>query len=333
VLPDEERTRRFRARRPALLAAAALLAACAIGLAVLLISGGDTPEPAAGAASQPAGTVDARIRVGDSPAGVALEGKFAWVANEGDGTVTRIDRGNKQVRSAPIPVGKNPRAVAAAGGNVWVANFGGGSVTRIDARTGRVLKTIPVGLGPIDIAVGEKSVWVSTQDARIVKIDAHTGQIVDPDIGIRAQGALDLGRGRLWIADPLEGTLRVYFVGSGEFSDPLLLGDTPADIRIGRQYAWAALAGEGAIRRIQLATGRSEQVETGGRPEALAMSKTGVWVADGERDTLYRIDRATGRPAGGPIKVGEDPAGVAVSKRLVWVTSAATDRVLVVVPQ
>jgi hypothetical protein len=36
---------------------------------------------------------------------------------------------------------------------------------------------------------------------------------------------------------------------------------------------------------------------------------------------------------GGPIKVDEDPAGVAVGKRAVWVTSAVADRLLQVVPR
>ena len=336
VLPDERRSR-FRSRRPAVLAAAALLAACATGLAILLLSGSDSePEPVSAAGAEPAGAVQDRIRVGDSPAGVGLEGDSAWVANEGDGTVTRIKLRTRRPVGARIHVGKNPRAVGTGAGSVWVANFGGGSVTRIDARSGRVVQTIPVGLGPIDVAVGRTSVWVSTQAGRVVQIDARSGRVVDPDIGVKAEGALDLGLGRLWIADRLDGTLRVYFISTGLLSDaPLLLGDAPTDIRVGPQYAWAAVAGEGAIRRLPIASGGSGErvIETGGRPEVLAMSKTAVWVADTERETVYRINRKSGRMVGGPIKVDEDPLGVAVGRDAVWVTSAVKDRVLRVVPR
>jgi YVTN family beta-propeller protein len=338
VLPEDEPGRRFRARRPALLAAGALLAACAIGLIALLASGDDSgpkqSSPAA-ATGQPAGTVEDRIRVGDSPAGVGLENGSAWVANEGDGTVTRVDLGTRRVRGAPIRVGKNPRAVATAGGSVWVANFGGGSVTRIDARSGRVVQTVPVGQGPLDIAVGQTSVWVSTQEARIVRIDARSGGVVEPDIGVKAVGALDLGRGRLWIADRNDGTLRNYFINSKLLSDALLLGDAPTDIAVGPQYVWAAVADEGVIRRQALAGGAAGQrdIETGGRPEVLTVSRAGVWVADSEREQLYLISRKTGRQVGAPIKVDEDPAGVAVGKGSVWVTSAVGDRVQRVVPR
>ncbi len=202
-------------------------------------------------------------------------------------------------------------------------------------RSGRVQQTIPVGRGPIDIAVGRDYVWVSTQEGRVVRIDSHSGKVIDPDIGVKAQGALDLGLGRLWIADRVDGTLRVYFVKDGLISDdPLSLGDAPSDIAVGPRFAWAAVAGDGVIRRLPIVgAGGEQEIKTGGRPEVLGVSKQAIWVADSERETLYRISRKTGRPLGRPIKVGEDPSGIAVGREAVWVTSAVTDSVLRVVPR
>ena len=212
--------------------------------------------------------------------------------------------------------------------NVWVANFGAAASRGSTRSSGRVVQTIPVGRGPVDIAVGQTSVWVSTQEGRVVRIDARSGRVVDPDIGVKAEGALDLGLGRLWIADRLDGTLRVYFITArAALRGAASLGDAPTDIAVGPRFAWAAVAGDGVIRRVPLASGGSGErvIETGGRPEALAVSKTGIWVADSERETLYRISRKTGRPLGRPIAVGEDPTGVAVGREAVWVTSAVTD--------
>jgi DNA-binding beta-propeller fold protein YncE len=89
------------------------------------------------------------------------------------------------------------------------------------------------------------------------------------------------------------------------------------------------------IRRIPIVSGQGGErvIETGGRPEVLGVSKQGIWVADSERETLYRISRKTGRSLGKPIRVDEDPSGVAVGKEAVWVTSAVTDRLLRVVPR
>ena len=336
VLAPQPGHRRFTRRRVGV-TAALLLLACAVAVVALATSGGSDPAPAGAVGTgPPVGTIDARVPVGDSPAGVGLEGTSAWVANEGDGTLTRINLKTRRARGAPVRVGKNPRAVATGGGSVWVANFGGSSVTRVDADSGRILQTIPVGRGPIDIAVGRESVWVSTQEGRVVRIDARSGKLVDPDIGVKAQGALDLGLGRLWIADRIDGTLRVYFIKDGLVSqDPLSLGDAPSDITVGPRFAWAAVAGDGVIRRLAIKPGESgeQDIETGGRPEVLGVSKQAIWVADSERETLYRISRKTGRPLGRPIQVSEDPSGIAVGREAVWVTSAATDSVLRVVPR
>jgi YVTN family beta-propeller protein len=334
VLPTGSRVRRL-TRRPVLLSATALLLACAVAAVALTLGDGDGDERGA-TAGPPVGTIDLRIPVGDSPSGLALENDSVWVANEGDGTVSRIDLGTRRLRGAPIPVGKNPRAIAAVRGSVWVANFGGGSVTRIDADTGRVVQTVSVGHGPIDVAVGRESVWVSTQEARVVRIDSRSGAVVDRDIGVKAEGALDLGEGRLWIADRVDGTLRVFFITAGEVSDaPLLLGDAPADIAVGPRFVWAAVAGDGVIRRLPLSDDAPGErvIETGGRPDALAVSKDGVWVADSERESLLKIDRGSGRLRGAPVRVPEDPAGVAVGRNAVWVTSAGTDRLIRVEPR
>ena len=324
------------ARRSSILALAALTIAGA-GAALVLLTGGDSDPKGSPVATRPsAGTVDVRIEVGDSPSGIDLENDSAWVANEGDATVSRVDLATRRVRGKPIAVGKNPRAVAGEAGGVWVANFGGGTVSRIDAESGRLIQTIPVGLGPTDIVVRGRFVWVSTQERRIVQIDARSGAVVNRDIGVRSSGALDVGQGRLWIADRVDGVLRGFFIGADVVADPpLVLGDTPTDIEAGPRYVWATVAGDGAVRRIPLARdGPGDRtIETGGRPEALDASKIGIWVADSERETLIRINRKSGRLSGRPVRVGEDPAGVAVGREAVWVTSAVTDSVVRVVPR
>ena len=59
------------------------------------------------------GAVSAPITVGNGPVGVAItpDGKRAYVANNGDGTVSVITTATGAV-SAPITVGKDPYGVA-----------------------------------------------------------------------------------------------------------------------------------------------------------------------------------------------------------------------------
>ena len=70
----------------------------------------DRPERAA---------VTTTIAVGRSPAGVAVGAGSVWVANSGDGTVTRINPRTDKVL-ATITVGGSPQAITVANGRAWV---------------------------------------------------------------------------------------------------------------------------------------------------------------------------------------------------------------------
>ena len=64
-------------------------------------------------------SVTTTIPVGRSPAGVAVGAGSVWVANSGDGTVTRIDPSTDKA-IATIAVGGSPQALTVADGRVWV---------------------------------------------------------------------------------------------------------------------------------------------------------------------------------------------------------------------
>jgi YVTN family beta-propeller protein len=142
------------------------------------------------------------IRVGGSLTGIALSGRYVWIADHltssvvqldgrrrrivrvyrirqgavrvavGEGlwvtnnesTVSRIDPHAGKIEK-PIEIGVGPIGLEFDGRHVWVANSDDGTVSRIDARSGRVTKTVRVGRGPIGVAV-LKGVWVVNQDDR-----------------------------------------------------------------------------------------------------------------------------------------------------------------------
>jgi YVTN family beta-propeller protein len=62
----------------------------------------------------------ARVPVGSRPAGIAIGAGGVWVANGGDGTVTRIDPATNEV-VVTITVGGAPVGIAVSGETVWVA--------------------------------------------------------------------------------------------------------------------------------------------------------------------------------------------------------------------
>src|SRR5439155_17246658 len=123
------------------------------------------------------------IPVGADPAAVTVTGGDVWVANSGDGTVSRISAAANRVVQT-IPVGNVPDAIASGPSGIWVANAGDATVDRINPATGDVDVTrrdIPVGGLPDGIAVGQDAVWVANgQDGTVTRVDPATGQPSGP---------------------------------------------------------------------------------------------------------------------------------------------------------
>jgi YVTN family beta-propeller protein len=63
--------------------------------------------------------VDREVPVGDVPFGITTGHGAVWVANQGDGTVTRVDPESGEV-VATIPVGESPWEVVVEAGSIWV---------------------------------------------------------------------------------------------------------------------------------------------------------------------------------------------------------------------
>jgi YVTN family beta-propeller protein len=63
-----------------------------------------------------------RIQVGKDPRGIAFGEGSIWVANTGDGTVSRIDATSGRVVDT-IEVGGSPQSVAVGEGGVWVTVY------------------------------------------------------------------------------------------------------------------------------------------------------------------------------------------------------------------
>ena len=71
------------------------------------------------------------------PAAIAVGEGYVWVADSGDGSVTRLDPPAGRRAGRPVRVGTRPMAIRTGAGSVWVANRGSGTVSRISRQTAR----------------------------------------------------------------------------------------------------------------------------------------------------------------------------------------------------
>ena len=139
----------------------AAVAIAASSVLVVAAPGAGSPK----AAGKP--SVVARIETGKAPCSEAGGFGYLWFANNGDGTLVRIDPATNAV-TARIDVGPGPCGVAIAAGSVWVDGYASASVIRVDPQTLKVVKRIPMGDQIWDITVGAGSVWATGTSSNFV---------------------------------------------------------------------------------------------------------------------------------------------------------------------
>ena len=143
----------------------------------------------------------AEIYVPTGSYGLAFGEGAVWATSTDHNSVARIDP-NTNVIVESIEVGPSPRFIATGAGAVWTLNQGDGSVSRIDPKTNKVVATIEVGVpGPGgDIAVGEGSVWVTSFDFPLSRIDPATNTVVQQFVG-KGGDAVRVGLGSVWLSN------------------------------------------------------------------------------------------------------------------------------------
>lgn len=269
--------------------------------------------------------VSARITTGLDPCEAAVAARAVWVANDGAGTLVRVDPGSNRV-TARIPVGRGACAVAAGAGAVWVANYRTGRLLRVNPRTRKVRRTAVVG-APFDVLVANGGVWTTGfADGTLVKVDARTLRVTrrieiggNPTGLLKAAGAIWVGLGResthVLRVDPKSGSVTQIEVG---VKAPDHFVATAAGI-------WVVNDGDTLVL-LDPDSGRVLRTAHVGRTlvqPALAPDGT-LWVPDKEIDKIFRLDPATG-------KVRDSfPAGDGAFQALpafgsMWVTSYAGD--------
>jgi YVTN family beta-propeller protein len=132
-----------------------------------------------------------------------------------------------------------------------------------------------------------------------------------------------------------------FRVRAGELvSGTIDVGQRPAQIVAGAGSIWVANLGGGSISRIDPATNSvtatirlaAKQIENedfgGSKPmrsaSSVAFGAGTVWVGDELAGTLERIDSATNKLVGQPLKIGAFPAQVSFGKGAVWFMSGPT---------
>ena len=145
--------------------------------------------------------VVAEIHVAPGSYAVAFGEDAVWVTSTEKSLVTRVNARTNLIE-ATIPVGPRPRFLNTGEGAVWTINQGDGSVSRIDAKSNKVVATIECGIpgGGGEISVGDGSVWVTSFEFPITRIDVSTNKVVQQFEGPGGD-AIRFGHGSVWLSN------------------------------------------------------------------------------------------------------------------------------------
>ncbi len=331
--------------RPKAALGLALGAIALAGIVAVVLSGalgsGDSERSRGGAAGAGAPTArgaapikaDEPIEVGDRPIAVAL-GSGAWIANAGDGTVSRIEPTNLEAEPATIDIGGTPSAIAVGDVSVWIADRDDASVARID-RDSRAIEPAraSVGAGPAAIAIGGGSVWVANEeDDTVTRLSEATAEPTGEPIEVdREPSAIAYDETGVWVTSAGEGTVTRIDPDNGEPGDPISVTGDPSAITARFGSVWVVNSGQGTITRIDPDRERvlGEPFAVGGAPSGIGADEESLLVSLQDRNEAVYID--TSDPDDPilrrPIAVGSRPSGVAVGQQNSWVADSGSDTV------
>jgi DNA-binding beta-propeller fold protein YncE len=289
-------------------------------------------------------TVIERAVSKDSAARYSTAGALIEAARERQGATpaaTRVlsaQEDRPTVRLGEVPAGRAPglsrwRRPLAAGFLAWFLSglavsaaaivlaillLGGDDVS--------VSSPIPVGAGPLRLAVGDDALWVtSAADGTLSRIDPETREVVDSVRIGRGISGVAVGEGSVWVTRPRTGdVLRLDPTdSSGQPPERVEVGGRPGAIVVAGGRVWVADEDGAGVTAINAQGARvfRRGIAPQAAPLRLAAGAGGLWVSSASTGTIRRVD--LGDAVAGPaIAVGRGPSGITVGGGIVWVANS-----------
>jgi YVTN family beta-propeller protein len=127
--------------------------------------------------------VSGPFTVGLAPRGKAFDGTYMWVANWGDGSISKINVTTNAV-TTPITGLTGVYELAFDGTYMWAVSTSANTITKIDYLTNTIMATIPVGNYPSKVAFDGTHIWVSLRDDGTVQVINRSTDGIEDTISV-----------------------------------------------------------------------------------------------------------------------------------------------------
>jgi ABC-type transport system substrate-binding protein/streptogramin lyase len=270
------------------------------------------------------GSGQTQVELDGPPVDVAAAANAIWIADDRDGTVSRVDPRTHTIRQT-IAVGHGPSALAADEDGVWAANRQDGTISFISADTSTVADRVSNAGRPIDLCLLDGGVWVAgAVPGGLLRLDAATRKRRTVPVGATPT-ALTCGAGSVWALSD-SGTLMQVSPRTNTVINTVEAGPGASALAVGGGAVWVVNTLSDTVSRVEPRGGVVAPVISVGRgaePVAVAVGEGGVWVANRHAKELARIDPARGAVEE-RLPIGGEPRALALAGKDLWVAGAAT---------
>lgn len=272
--------------------------------------------------------VDA-IPVGRAPSGILVRGRYAWVANEGDRTLTRIDLKTHDTRTIGGVSGVGFLARDGAG-NVYSSGWDFPFVWRVGHASGEVDRRFRVRTRAVGIAIGGGFLFVVDRLANGVTSVGLGPPHAERFVRVGADPLVaTFGSGALWVGNSDDATVSVLRPGV-ERPHTIDVDPKPFGIASGFNAVWVGSNQNATVSRIDPDTLRVVKridVRIGGvnpGTYAVATGAGAVWALNADVQSIERIDPQTNRVVATiPLPFSVYPRQLSADGDEVWVSVTA----------
>lgn len=269
---------------------------------------------------------------GKKPSSVlpSSDGLFLYVANQGGGTVSKIDLA-AGAEVAHIITGAEPTVMKFTPDNKYILVMNSDlnsqvepdTISVIDTETFTKVKDLIVGSSPFDVAMGSTKAYITTSiDGDIYILDLAemkiTGSI--PTGLLTYPTGIDISADEqyLYVGHGLTDSLGKYDVATGELVAQITVGDAPSFIKHHNGKIYVACSGGNSVAVVDEATfTKIATIDAGIKPVGLALNPYAgtdgyLYVASSGINQVLIVDLASGAVIG-VLQAGANVIGVALS--------------------
>ena len=198
------------------------------------------------------GAVDRSFETGTGATVLAAGGNALWSTGYLGGHVRGAARSDaKSGAMRRIEIGIYGDLVTADEVAVYYVASIGNRVARVSTRTGRLTDSMTLASdeslaagnvppSPTDAVFGGGSLWISTSDGSVLKIDSRLGGIRDSIHACRNALGIAFGEGGVWVACGDDSVVRIDPV-TDERASPIHVDGLPRGIAVGAGAVWVTL--------------------------------------------------------------------------------------------